>query len=223
MTEDGLVRIDGKQPGTLSFELHAVALGPHYPAAAIAAEIGRVAIAAARVDDGYARLLEGLHGGQREQWQLEELRRRSSQRLRDAALARVDELFTGDLLDSARTVIYGAYAALDRRHIVMHSIWTLSGPDAFTAVDDLMTALVAPEPAAALEQLTGRDIDSSSWHAEHPRTGKPGPASVADLLVIRRELEAACSALSDLTASLASALYAGKPAGARRILDPGNG
>ncbi len=36
--------------GVVRFELSGLALGPDYPATAISAEIGRVAIAAARVD-----------------------------------------------------------------------------------------------------------------------------------------------------------------------------
>lgn len=43
------------------------ALGPDYPPVAISAEIGRVAIAAARVDQEYALLLRALHGGMRAQ------------------------------------------------------------------------------------------------------------------------------------------------------------
>ncbi len=51
--------------GVLDLQLTSVALGPDYPAVAISAEIGRVAIAAARVDEQYALLLSALHAGRR--------------------------------------------------------------------------------------------------------------------------------------------------------------
>lgn len=51
--------------GELQVTLSAVALGPDYPPTAISAEIGRVAVAAARVDQEYALLLHALHSGKR--------------------------------------------------------------------------------------------------------------------------------------------------------------
>jgi len=54
--------------GVLRFELSGLALGPDYPVTAISAEIGRVAIAAACVDQEYAFLLSGLHAGDRAHW-----------------------------------------------------------------------------------------------------------------------------------------------------------
>ncbi len=57
----------------------------------------------------------------------------------------------------------------------------------------------------------------------HPRTGGPGPASVAELRGIRRELEQANDGLTELRYRLASALYAGKPSGARRVVNPDDG
>jgi len=84
--------------GVLRFELSGLALGPDYPATAISAEIGRVAIAAARVDQESALLLSGLHAGERADWDFEDLRRRGSAWLRDKSLDRVDELFEGQLL-----------------------------------------------------------------------------------------------------------------------------
>lgn len=204
----------------LRVELSSVALGPDYPATVISAEIGRVAVAAARVDQEYALLLSALHAGDRASWDFEALRRRPSSWLRDKSLDRLDELFEGRLLEQARDVVLAAYAALDHRHVAMHSVWTLTGPDAMTSVPDLVSALESVDPDAALAALAGRDVDSDGWRAVHPRTGEPGPDSVAELRVIRRELEHAQKHLEDLRFSLASALHVGKPSGARRIVDP---
>ena len=49
----------------LHVEFSSLALGPYYPATTISAEIGRVAIAATRVDQESALLLSGLHAGER--------------------------------------------------------------------------------------------------------------------------------------------------------------
>jgi len=209
--------------GVLRFELSGLALGPDYPATAISAEIGRVAIAAARVDQESALLLSGLHAGERAGWDFEDLRRRGSAWLRDKSLDRVDELFEGQLLEDAQAVVLAAYTALDHRHVAMHSVWTLTGGDAVTPADDLEAALESSDPDAALAALVGRDVDSEGWRTVHPRTGGPGPASVAELRRIRRELEHANDGLTELRFRLASALYAGKPLGARRVVDPDTG
>lgn len=209
--------------GVLHVELSGLNLGPDYPATTISAEIGRVAIAAARVDQEFALLLSALHAGARAAWDFEDLRRRGSAWLRDTSLSRVEELFGGELLQDAQTVVTGAYAALDRRHVAMRTVWTLTGQDAVTPVDDLVAALESPDPDSALAAFVGRDVESQGWRAVHPRTGGPGPASVATLSVIRRELEHATASLTELRSRLASALYAGRPVGARQVVDPDRG
>lgn len=210
--------------GVLHFELSSAALGHDYPATAISAEIGRVAIAAARVDQEYALLLSALHAGRRADWDFEDLRRRRSAWLRETSLHRVRELFEEQLLEQAHDVVRAAYSALDQRHVAMHSVWTLTGPDAMTSVPDLVAALGSPDPDAALAALVGRDVDSDDWRAVQPRTGGPGPNSVVQLRSIRRELEHAQDSLFELRLRLASALYVGKPTGARRVVvDPDAG
>ena len=209
--------------GVLHVALSSLALGPDYPATTISAEIGRVAIAATRVDQESALLLSGLHAGEGAAWDFEDLRRRGSAWLRDKSLDRVEELFEGELLENARAVVLAAYTALDHRHVAMHSVWTLTGQDAVTPADDLVAAFESSNPDAALAALVGRDSDSEGWRAVHPRTGGPGPTSVAELRRIRRELEPANDSLTALRFRLASALYAGKPPGARRVVDPDTG
>lgn len=204
--------------GVLNVALTTVALGPDYPATAISAEIGRVAIAAARVDEEYALLLSALHAGRRNDWDFEKLRRGSSRWLRDTSLDRLKELFEEELLEHARDTVQAAYTALDHRHVAMHSVWTLTGADAMTPVPDLVAALESPDPDAALAALVGRDLDSEGWRTVHPRTGAPGPGSLAELRGIRGDLEHAQDRLTQLRFRLASALYVGKPSGARRVI-----
>ncbi len=119
--------------GELQVTLSAVALGPDYPPTAISAEIGRVAVAAARVDQEYALLLHALHSGKRADWALEGVQKHSSIELRRQVLQRLDELFEGQLVSDARIAVHYAYDALNRRHAVMHTVWTLEGPDAMTS------------------------------------------------------------------------------------------
>lgn len=57
-----------KEFAVLRFKVNAVNLGPDYPPTAVSAEIGRVAIAAARVDQEYALLLHALHAARRADW-----------------------------------------------------------------------------------------------------------------------------------------------------------
>ena len=101
----------------------------------IFAEIGRVAIAAARVDQEFALL---------------------------------------------RSVVQAADIALDGRHVAMHTVWTLIGQDAVTPADDLVAALESPDPGTAPAALVGRDVESQSWCAAHPRTGGLSPAPLVD-------------------------------------------
>ncbi len=209
--------------GVLRFEVSGLALGPDYPATALSAEIGRVAIAAARVDQEYVLLLSGLHAGDRVDWDFTDLRRRSSAWLRDKSVDRVKELFEGQLQDHADAVVKTAYAALDHRHAAMHSVWTLTGPDAITPAVEVISAMESSDPDAALAALVGSAVNSEGWSSVHPRTGGPGPASVAELRGIRRELEQAKECLTELRFRLASALYAGKPPGSRQVVHPDTG
>lgn len=106
---------------------------------------------------------------------------------------------------------------------VMHTVWTLTGPDAMIPVPDLVAALENSDPDAALSALTGRDVESEGWRAAHLRSTGLWPASLVELRSIRRELEVVQSRLEILRFKLASALYCGRPAGARRVLNPENG
>ena len=138
-------------------------------------------------------------------------------------LQRLDELFEGQLASDARIAVQDAYDALNRRHAVMHTVWTLEGPDAMTSGAELVAALESTDPDSALSTLVGRDVDSDDWQTLHPSSGSAGPASVVELRDIRRTLEAAQKRLTDLRFGLASALYCGRPAGAIRVLNPETG
>ncbi len=73
----------------------------------------------------------------------------------------------------------------------------MTGPDAITPAVEVISALESSDPDAALAALVGCDVDSEGWSSVHPRTGRPGPASVAELRAIRRELEQAKERLTE--------------------------
>ena len=208
---------------TFEVRLSHVALGPDYPPALVSAEIGRVAVAAARVDQELALLLQALHAGRRSDWKFDELRRKPSSRLKDLALQRVEEFFEGPMLKDSTASIEAAWSALDHRHVVMHTVWTLRGPDAMTPVAEVLAALEAPDPDAALAELKGRDVDSEDWETAHPRSGGPGLKSITELREVRKQLEQAQRWLEERRFTLASALYCGTPVGALRVLDLDSG
>jgi hypothetical protein len=119
--------------------------------------------------------------------------------------------------------VQAAYTDLDHRHIAMLGVWTLSGPDAITPAADPGAALKAPTRTPRWPRLSAARSTLRGWRTVHPRTAKPGPASVAELRGIRRELKDAKDSLTDLPFRLASALYIGKPSGARQVVDPDAG
>lgn len=204
--------------GTATFFMADIYIGPHYPPAAISAEIGKIAIAAARLDSGYALLLHALHAGDRAAWKYDELTKRGTSDLHKQTKKRVNQFFEGPLREHALEIIDAAYSALNHRHAVMHTIWSLTGMDAMTPAEEVLAAFESPNPQAALNALGGREIDSEHWTANHPRREAPGPSTLLELTTIRRQLEEAYPPLDGLRFALSSALYIGKPAGATKVI-----
>lgn len=102
-----------------------------------------------------ALLLSALHAGERADWDFEDLRRRGSAWLRDKSLNRVEQLFEGRLRAIAHAVVQAAYSALEHRHVAMHTVWTLTGQDAFTPAADLVAALESSDPDGGTGRATG--------------------------------------------------------------------
>jgi hypothetical protein len=59
---------------------------------------------------------------------------------------------------------------------------------------------------------------SAKYTTLHPRGGGPGPQEIAELDQIRVDLEDSKNILEGLRFVLASALFAGSPAGAKKVL-----
>lgn len=197
---------------TLRFALSSVVAGHAYPPAEISAEIGRVTIAATRVDRELALNLVAI----RHPAPFEELLRQNSSDLLKTARRCFEELFEGDLLESALQDLAAARTALDYRHSVAHTIWNLNGAPAAISVAELAEA----ESEEAMDRLLRRDVDSPAWETLHPKSRGAGPRSLEELRPIRVDLERAQEALQELRFKLASALFAGTPPGAKQLLEP---
>jgi hypothetical protein len=197
---------------TFRFTLSSIVAGHAYPPAEISAEIGRIAIAAARVDREMALNLVAI----RHLGRFEDLLKLGSKDLYEAMKKLLQELFEGDLLESALQDVGAARDALSYRHSAVHTIWSLSGVAAAISVEDLAEA----ESEEAMDQLLRRDVDSPAWETLYPRQPTAGHKSLEELQRIRANLELAQENLQALRFKLASALFSGRPPGAKRVLEP---
>jgi hypothetical protein len=194
------------------FSLIAIAGRQAYPSSDILAEIGRVTIAAARVDRQLALVLLALK--HEAEWNT--LLTWPSSRLRKELDQMLVRHFEGGLLRQSKDGLAHVGQFLEDRHSASHSIWSLKGLAALTSVAHLARA-TSPEE---LHQLLERDVAASAWMTLHPKNDAPGPQSIDDLQQIRRYLEESEDFLEGLRFRLASALFLGKPPGAKRVLDP---
>jgi hypothetical protein len=105
---------------------------------------------------------------------------------------------------------------IEVRHAMAHSIWSPADRSEFVRIE-VLAGLGSQEELDALLFQRGADAD---WQTLHPKTNAPGPQTMDELQTARRDLETAADWLESLRFTLASALFAGSPPGARRILDP---
>ncbi|NMO57526.1 hypothetical protein HH310_40965 [Actinoplanes sp. TBRC 11911] len=183
-----------------------------YPNAYILAEIGRVAIAAARVDQELALVLVALKGSM----SFEELLKKSSGDLIKTVKQKNTEFFEGEMHEYANRVLDAVRGILDSRHSVMHSIWSTEDRKTLLSAEALRTIRSQEE----LDTLIRERGAAAQWRTFHPKAQAPGPQTLEELGQIRRELEEARGGLTTLRFTLASALFAGKPPGARRVVSP---
>jgi hypothetical protein len=184
---------------------------PLYPELEIVAEVGRITVAAARVDRQLCLLLHALKYDE----ELGSLLRRQSSELCRLLLRRLRELFEGDLLLWAEKNLAETGRRLEARHAVAHSIWTAADRSELLCVE-LLNNL---RGQADLDKLLLECGAAAQWKTIHPKTGGPGPQTGEELAKARRSLEEAETWLEGARFTLASALFAGKPAGARQVLN----
>jgi hypothetical protein len=197
------------------FDLSQAALPDFYPADDVLAEMGRVAIAATRVDSQLVLLLLAVKYPEPENPEsLDVLRRWSTSRLAEQARRVFKRLFEGHLLDAALAAVNCAAERQDQRHGVLHSLWTPEPADTSFTVGVLAGLSSQDE----LDELVRARGQAAKYTTLHPRGGGPGPQEMAELNRIRSQLEDSKNTLEKLRFVLASALFAGSPAGAKKIL-----
>jgi hypothetical protein len=197
------------------FDWQQAGWGPLYPPSEILAEVGRVTIAAARVDRQLALVLLAVKHSN----EFEELLKMNSSNLCSALMDKLNVLFEGDLHSWARSNLTQVQKMIEARHSVAHSIWTPSQESELFSVQ----LLVGIESQQQIDELLLKRGASAVWTTLHPKKGGPGPQTLVELETVRANLEAAAEWLEQLRFTLASALFAGKPPGARRVLDPYGG
>lgn len=209
---DPLDRSQEPQPLSMTFHLSHLVVGHAYPATEVCAEIGRVTVAAARVDRAFALVLLAVQPPE----PFDALLTWSSLLLRKELHRHLLLLFDEPLLSNALAIIDSAYAAIQQRHAVAHTVWTLEGRAAAVSVDELSRATTPEE----LDALMRRDVPSEGWRTLHPKAQGPAPTLTSEIGAIRARLEDSNLSLRVEAQTLASALFAGKPRGAKHILDP---
>ncbi len=197
------------------FDLRGARLPDFYPADDVLVEIGRVAIAATRVDNQLALVLYAVKYPEPENpASLEHLRTWSTGRLAQQARTVLTCRFEGDLLDTALTAIDRAAERQQKRHACLHSLWMPEPRDTSFKVG----ILAGLESQDELDELVRERGRTAKYTTLHPRSGGPGPQEIAELDQIRADLEDSKNTLERLRFVLASALFAGSPAGAKKIL-----
>jgi hypothetical protein len=207
--------MDGDTEHGEGFDLGRARLPDFYPTDDVLAEMGRVAIAAARVDSQLALLLLAVKYPEPENPEsLDVLLKWPTSRLAEQAQRILKRRFEGHLLDVALAAVNCAAERQDQRHVVLHSLWTPEPPDTLFKVG-ILAGLASQDELDELVQVRGR---AARYTTLHPRENSPGPQEIVELDQIRADLEDSKSTLEQLRFVLASALFSGSPAGAKEVL-----
>jgi hypothetical protein len=197
------------------FDLRGARLPDFYPADDVLAEIGRVAIAATRVDNQLALVLYAVKYPEPENPEsLDRLRKWSTGRLAQQARKVLKCRFEGELLDVAVAAVDCAVERQEKRHACLHNLWMPEPHDTSFKVGVLAGLGSRDE----LDELVRERGKSAKYTTLFPRSGSPGPQEIAELDQIRADLEDSKNTLERLRFVLASALFAGSPAGAKKVL-----
>lgn len=203
---------EGQQDGEGSFDLREARWEPLYPSSDILAEMGRITIAAVRVDRQLALALLAV----KHSTDFDALLKPNSSELFKVLKSRLAELFQGQLLEWANSNLEEVRKIVEVRHAVAHSIWTPGERDELLSVE----LLLGIRSQGEIDRLLLERGASAAWTTLHPKIGAPGLQTMDELQKARKDLEDAAHWLEALRFTLASALFAGKPEGARRVLNP---
>lgn len=172
------------------------------------AEVGRVAIAGARLD-----LQAGLlwhHLDRDVPFEISRRKPGREQRKRLAVLA-TQRLCGGGLQQAVLAAISSVEAAQRRRNEVIHQDWVLRGREAMRSVTEI--AAVADEDLGGyLEDWQREAKESSNWQRVPAREIDVVPAqALEELRAVEREMAAVTAAVSELVFAVAGSRETGKP------------
>jgi hypothetical protein len=185
-----------------------------YPGEAVLAEVGRVAIASARLDIWTGLLWHHMHPATREA----EARRESSSKQVRAIRLLADERF---VLSPLRTrVLHTAdavEAAQERRHEVIHQDWTLRTLERILAWNRLVEQY-GDAWAEHRDEIERFALDSPNWQRYPARSLEVDEAqTLTELQAVERQLFRVMEQVQGTTAAVASARTTGQPAGYLRL------
>jgi hypothetical protein len=131
--------VDGDTEHGEGFDLRQARLPDFYPADDVLAEMGRVAIAATRVDSQLALLLLAVKYPEPENPEsLDVLRTWPTSRLAQQARKVLKRRFEGHMLDVALAAVDCAVERQEKRYAVLHNLWTPEPRDTSFKVNILM-------------------------------------------------------------------------------------
>jgi hypothetical protein len=185
-----------------------------YPGEAVLAEVGRVAIASARLDIWTGLLWHHIHPAIGEA----EARRESSSKQVRAIRLLADERF---VLSPLRTrVLHTAdavEAAQERRHEVIHQDWTLRTLERIVAWNRLVEQY-GDAWAEHRDEIERFALDSPNWQRYPARSLEVDEAqTLTELQAVERQLFRVMEQVQGTTAAVASARTTGQPAGYLRL------
>jgi hypothetical protein len=181
-----------------------------YPDEATLIEVGRIAIAAGRLDADLGRLWWHLAPDQVDQVSARQAPAGAVRRnIEIVAVERLDEEHARALVALVKVVA----KAQRRRNEVMHARWLLHGRDAMRPVGEFL-ALPELEQPRYLEDWSREARSSDAWQSQ-PNDGlrlEP-PHTIEDLVDVEQALRAAHEAATEWHFLLASMRETGKPPG----------
>ena len=180
-----------------------------YPGDALLMEVGRVAIAGARLEIWMGFLWWQLNPA------IDELKARRSSfgAQRRAVLALVDERLDGSLRTLVLDAVATAQTVLDKRHEVIHQDWLINSQEHIRAAGNLVRRFGADQ-GDHLDEVERYAHDSDNWSRLPARGLQIDEAlTQAELVEIERQLSEVLWHLAAVVRQVASARVVGLPVG----------
>ncbi|MBT0773160.1 hypothetical protein KIH74_29725 [Kineosporia sp. J2-2] len=201
--------IDPKTPKRLDSRPRGSWNSPVYPGSKVLEEIGRIAVAASRLDAAMGRLWSHLDRSldpsncQRASASVQ------AKEVRKAAEVRL----VGTMRDEVLGAADKARSASGRRNALMHQEWLIRGDHVMRPVSDLRR-IPAEEMESYLEDWAREARDAERWQIADGRSQAIGTAqTLGELTAVEKDLRDATDHITRLTFAVASSRETGSPPG----------